>query len=280
MSHFTVLVVGPNPEVQLEPFNEQDESLGYHVFEDETEEFQKEFETGKDSKSVAFKKRFKTFAKFMKEYHELKPKKGRYGYVRNPNAKWDWFQLGGRWRGFFKSLSRNGILGDPGVGDNKSMRPDGADQLKKGDIAVEAMREEAKKKAREYYDKIKGIVGNTPYQTWESIVERLNKNYDAARIVYADQAAVQKLKGQIDHFDDRYAEVLTTSREHYSELEGLRAIMTFAMLKDGKWHEKGQMGWFGTVSGEKDVLAWAVEFNALFDSIPDDTIVSVYDCHI
>ena len=26
----------------------------------------------------------------------------RYGYYYNPNAKWDWYSEGGRWRGFIK----------------------------------------------------------------------------------------------------------------------------------------------------------------------------------
>ena len=29
------------------------------------------------------------------------PKTGRYGYWRNPNAKWDWYSTGGRWAGHF-----------------------------------------------------------------------------------------------------------------------------------------------------------------------------------
>jgi hypothetical protein len=37
----------------------------------------------------------------MREWHgeERDEKHGRYGYMRNENAKWDWFAIGGRWRG-------------------------------------------------------------------------------------------------------------------------------------------------------------------------------------
>lgn len=44
---------------------------------------------------------YKTFDKFMKDYggHEKPDGRDRYGYYANPNAKWDWFVVGGRWMG-------------------------------------------------------------------------------------------------------------------------------------------------------------------------------------
>jgi hypothetical protein len=38
------------------------------------------------------------------------------------------------------------------------------------------------------------------------------------------------------------------------------------------------MGWWACVSDEKD--NWSEEFAKLLDEIPDDTLLSVYDCHI
>lgn len=36
----------------------------------------------------------------------------------------------------------------------------------------------------------------------------------------------------------------------------------------------------GITINEKDQDKWNEEFNKLFDSIPDDTLLSLYDCHI
>jgi len=40
------------------------------------------------------------------------------------------------------------------------------------------------------------------------------------------------------------------------------------------------MGWFGCVSGEKDRDGWDRDFNAMLDALPDDTWLTVVDCHI
>lgn len=34
------------------------------------------------------------------------------------------------------------------------------------------------------------------------------------------------------------------------------AIATFAVVKDGEWHERGNIGWFGMVSDEKNKDDW------------------------
>lgn len=55
---------------------------------------------------------------------------------------------------------------------------------------------------------------------------------------------------------------------------------TFAVVKDGKWYERGEMGWWALVSNEKSEEDWDREFKALLESVPDDTLLSLYDCHI
>jgi len=46
---------------------------------------------------------FEDFESFINEYHnytESDVDPGRYGYNHNPNAKWDWFEEGGRWKDY------------------------------------------------------------------------------------------------------------------------------------------------------------------------------------
>lgn len=53
-----------------------------------------------ERRQVAHKKYYATFEKFCKDWYGAEsrdPEKGRYGYWENPNAKWDWWQIGGRW---------------------------------------------------------------------------------------------------------------------------------------------------------------------------------------
>ena len=55
---------------------------------------------------------------------------------------------------------------------------------------------------------------------------------------------------------------------------------TFAILKDGRWYERGKMGWWACVADEKDPVKWDAEFWKLIDQTSDDTLLSVVDCHI
>ncbi len=40
------------------------------------------------------------------------------------------------------------------------------------------------------------------------------------------------------------------------------------------------MGWFGSVIGEKDEETWNSMFSKLIDELPDETPLTVIDCHI
>ena len=51
----------------------------------------------------------------------------------------------------------------------------------------------------------------------------------------------------------------------------LAAFTTFAVIKDGKWYERGEMGWWGVVSDEKNKDEWRAQFANLIDSLPDKT---------
>lgn len=61
------------------------------------------------------------------------------------------------------------------------------------------------------------------------------------------------------------------------------AITAFAVLDSTRspaWQERGEMGWFGAVANEKDKSEWDRQFNEYFDSLPDDTLITIVDCHI
>jgi hypothetical protein len=133
--HFPVLIVGQNPERQLEPFYEDMRT----AFNDCTDEYKTEFENGtmecvayKDGRKfskydkslvgcwvqkdvldpkefvcpkgaklehIKFNKFYPDFETYMREWHNEEPDaSGRYGCWYNPQAKWDWYQLGGRWK--------------------------------------------------------------------------------------------------------------------------------------------------------------------------------------
>jgi len=350
MSHFTVLVIGENPEEQLKPF---DENLRTE-FEDKTEEYKKEHETeftkefycesssswgqqitedlfntlktskigrvivydvekslgigsyyrkdrkykgyhtiegGKRCKGdqwfeveevlqtthpdedvcfegkirirkiarpkkIALKDKYPVYEDFLSQWHGIEDPDGEQGYHFNPQAKWDWYQLGGRWSDFF-TLKPN-CIGNRGkkswTNENKPSKVNHADQALKGVIDFDAM-------ANEKFEEL-----STTYDEFEKEVEE--KGYDPGSGYF---------RYGIENTGDRDNPVAET-REQY--LKRCASISTFAVLKDGEWYEKGEMGWWGCVSDEKAPDTWGQEFNNLLDSLSDDTLLSLYDCHI
>jgi hypothetical protein len=103
MSHFVTLVVtderptSDDLEPVLLPWHEY-ECTGRHEYVewvDDTDEIKAEYEA-----SEKFKAEYKDLATFAKEWHGYEMRDdGRIGRLTNPNSKWDWWQIGGRWSG-------------------------------------------------------------------------------------------------------------------------------------------------------------------------------------
>lgn len=52
----------------------------------------------------------------------------------------------------------------------------------------------------------------------------------------------------------------------------------YAILHDGTWHARGEMGWFG-VSADMDD-DWETTARKILNDLPDDILITVVDCHI
>jgi hypothetical protein len=55
---------------------------------------------------------------------------------------------------------------------------------------------------------------------------------------------------------------------------------THAIVKDGEWIEKGQMGWWGISSGDMKPEEWCDLFDKAIEEASDDTLFTIVDCHI
>lgn len=209
MSHFTVLVVGVYPEEQLARYDEQIEVERYStgVVNEENKQRFINYYTKKDayskiSEHLTFENAVLSFDELYEKYGDdwnnnswEKNENGEWEEYStyNPDSKWDWYSLGGRWSGLIQlKEGAAGEIGNPGAFNNEV----GIDQARKGDIA---------------------------------------------------------------NFDE---------------------LKTFALVKDGVWYERGQMGWWACVSNEKADEEWDEEYRKLLEGLPDDTLISVFDCHI
>jgi len=61
------------------------------------------------------------------------------------------------------------------------------------------------------------------------------------------------------------------SIEEYVAHARANSIATFAIVKGGKWFERGKMGWWGLVSNKGDKGEWCNKIHTLLGDLPDGT---------
>jgi hypothetical protein len=282
MSHFTVMIFGSNIEKQLQPFHEyectgiEDEYVQFVEAKESLEELQNKHKEKYPNLS---------FEDFLMDWYGYKIENNKIGKLTNPNAKWDWWQLGGRWSGMLKLKSdidsSEYCKGEPGVFGGKNDGKQYVDSTYKRNIDIKSMRLEAYNNAITEYDKFeKTIKGLELPPKWEEFKKGMN--IEEARQLYSNYESIKALKEANlmplwDSIEDKYF-IGKGGRKAYIQKAVNNCLTTFAVIKDGQWFEKGSMGWWGITTNEDD--NWETKFAELFDSISDDMLISIVDCHI
>lgn len=268
MSHFSILVVGEDVEDLLQPFHEY-ECTGiddeYVVWVD-AEETEADYEECiKDNEEVL--KKYPTYFSWMKDYHGHEQNEHAvFGRKTNPNSKWDWYRVGGRWSGAL--LDKCGAK---------------VDQLTKSKLDLETARKEAEAEAFIEYDAYESATeGLEAPPLFKKFIE-LYDDIEDARKAFRDLSWNKALK-VLDLYplqdNVEYFRCHTGGREAFIKERMDGACTTFAVLKDGMWYERGEMGWFGSVSDEKGKDEWNSEWHKMVAGLDDDVQLTVVDCHI
>jgi hypothetical protein len=216
----------------------------------------------------------------------------------NPNRKWDWYQIGGRWAGRLPikpEFQREYIGNTPNFswGWNESDKVDTIQELRqdravKGHIDFNLIRDKARKRAEETYDYVYNTVLSKSERgrTWNDVLNDTSINsIDEKRKLYNEQPIVVlftnagKDNNLIDSWDDK-VEDFYISREEYIQKEINSSFSTYAIVRDGVWYEKGEMGWFGLSDDKMTQQEWNKYFTEVLDSLTDDTLLTIVDCHI
>ena len=162
----------------------------------------------------------------------------------NPESKWDWYVVGGRWSGLL-------IKKDGSRVDSAAAKDIDWDAMYKLDPETEEMQ-------RAFW-KI--------YVLGEPKPEHMSKQLE------------EKLRWTMykpEYYIDRYKD-----EENYIRQLGM--FETYAVLTgDGVWHEPGTMGWFAcSTASAEDESRWTEEFKSKFiDTLDPDSIVTIVDYHI
>lgn len=300
MSHFNVFVTGDDVEEQLAPF--QENNMGtcppeYLTFHDMHDDCVQQWEEG-DRDGVPFKKRFATFAAFVdSEFgYERNHDTGRYGYTENSNAKWDWYQIGGRWSG------RLMLRRDAEGGYDPIRRSDAGrafvDSALRGDIdfpAMEAARHAdalaAWRLSHETTLRVMSLESLHSLRKWDEVradIMARGASLDEARSIYWGQSGVSELRDALRKADiwgwdtspEDIAAMLSRAPEGYAAERARQGWLPFALLDDGEWVERGTMVMFGMVVDEKDGETWVATIRDRILGLPADTTITVVDCHI
>lgn len=216
----------------------------------------------------------------------------------NPDSKWDYWRIGGRWSGYF--------VADEALVDIISPKKhwDGptweqypgrtvCDGGRKRSLDFAAMRDFAADAANERYDTYERLVtehGATgkPWSHFTGLVDVVDGyTIERARRQYHDQpivAAHERLSNdkKIVGWGDCLIEEFLPPREEYVQQARNAAVPAYALVTlTGEWVAPGRMGWFGMSSdgaGEREGYRGAV--SKYLDELKPDTWLVVVDCHI
>lgn len=305
MTHFPVLVkisadklhyhgtdVRRALEALLAPYDEDPKDQRFLAFNDKTDEAFKKYDTASNYEGVPYKSLYKTFDAFCrKEEGYTLNAEGKYGYESNPNAKWDWWSIGGRWLGFFPVKEGTAkVIGDPGAFGN-APNEGAADIIKVADLDRDAIQKQMVEKAEAFFDEYARWLNGEKFDAWDGprdMAVQLGLARVEKRSVEAGPGEVAfpwKDTPGIDAERSTWTDVATRiERDAFLEkfLCCFNPIAAWATLDDDGWHEPGKMGWFAC-SGEtpEQYVAYKRAFMEKFiDSAVDDDILVCVDCHI
>jgi len=221
---------------------------------------------------------FKTYDDYMRDYHgyQYDEDQEAYGYYTNPNAQWDWYQVGGRWPFCFlvRDDCQSAIIGERGWSwkqeDFEAARkgPEGyiwVAGAKKCDIEWDLMKQLGTEKQAKLFRLCEkwAVDGERP-EAFDSLYVLTDKGVENwGDILYVHD---ETLEANFKRFgcdqDKKYA------------------YTTYAYLDEGRWLSQGDMGWFGISSNEMEPATWQDMVEQFIDKVPDDYLLVSVDCHI
>lgn len=315
MSHFSVMVIGNNVESLLAPFHEF-ECTGiddkFVVDVDNTEEVKKEADEFKAKNDASDEEALQN-ALYYRDLEDRvvsdesdvdKGSTHKYGYAvvkdgqlvraikrTNPEKKWDWWVVGGRWSGHL--TLKNGSAANSSTVDC---------------IDFDKMETDAALEAAHRYDKVKAARAENS-DLWDQVLalpsfEDLRKEIGAfnetadeksKRDVHSEYWAGDRLnlnkilrdqEGIGNFFDlNEILGIEKLSREQFIKDSSVGVWLTYAAVQEdenGKpeWMSRGEMGWFGMSRDEISQGEWAEKMTKHIRGLPSDTTITIVDCHI
>jgi len=240
MSHFSVLVITDTKptdaalEALLLPFHEFEcTGITQYVQDiDITEDARSSFDPDTDGEFAPWAASYYGYPVIPSGTEPDTDGACKFGYIQNdrvikrtnPNAKWDWWVIGGRYRD--RLVLKTGTL---------------CDSASWGSLNHASMAE-ARRRQR--------------HKTWHDATSRAPMNAETREMLYG----------------------IPTDATYESYVNTDPGFTTFAVLANGAWCERGEMGWWGMVSNENP--DWSATYADIVGAIRPDQWVTIIDCHI
>lgn len=175
-----------------------------------------------------------------------------FGYWENPNAKWDYWAIGGRWSQLL-TVPDNCMTCDTESFPDEHSGYKRVNSARINDIKFLDKEEKYKKAIRFWEMKVEGVPPETKKEEEE--------------IKY-------------DFFTPQYYVRKYGTKENFAECES--TFYTYAFItKDGVWHSLGEMGWFGMSYDEDDIAAYIKGYQQeVFEKAAPEDFLTIVDCHI
>lgn len=222
---------------------------------------------------IPYKKLYATFDAYMRECCGCAqdPESGHYGYYRNPNGQWDWFQIGGRWpyRFLVKKDCPFVIRGAIDIAEDElhpAEAPEGYRWVagaRKCDIAWDVMAKFLRDGMEESFRHLEA------YFRAEAIPE------DYLDLILTEDGILswgEMLYRKGETFEQHLAE------KGFADSKYL--FSTYACVDEIGWASSGDMGWFGVSHDKMEPNQWQKEVEAFIDRQPDDALLVSVDCHV
>lgn len=222
----------------------------------------------------------------------------------NPLSKWDFYSVGGRYNTTFKIKADadedDYLASQPHWSEsfgNQADHENSSDQARKRAIdfmaMVDAALDDAAREWEKLTDATEGIT--PPTRSWMETLEAYGVDTESRVRSEETMKAIDEAREEWSNhpwnaaarramYWDAYERFHMGEEDPEAAYRAERAAMAvggfYAVVQDGNWTARGDMGWFGMSSDTIEKSTWVEQTAELIRNLPDDTWLTVVDCHI
>ena len=191
---------------------------------------------------------------FIEKWYGMKAdKRGNSLSTYNPSGRWDWYEIGGRWKGRLITKKKQRV-----------------DMCKVKELDLEAYHSEAAKNASVYYALFVEYIVRTNNGEQSDELKKLSFEFafsNTPRIKQNDNGELEIVESYEDFYKRGYN-------------AGYFSFKTFVDVYG--WHSETSYGWFGMSHGDEhvDEYLYAKRFEEKIKSLHDESVLAVVDFHV